>query len=330
MRPKQITQSITHLIDKKIPTFLWGSPGIGKSSIVKQIAQKKQIKFIDLRLALLDPTDLKGIPFLDSTNHQAIWAPPVFLPKDGEGVLFLDELNSAPPAVQASAYQLVLDRKVGEYVLPDGWSIIAAGNLESDKAIVYKMASPLANRFVHLNMEVDTQDWIEWAYSQKIDESIIAYINYKPNNLFNFDAKSYKKSFATPRSWSYVDQIIKTNIDKTILNEVIAGAIGEALAIDYLSFSKVFKKLPNIDDIFDGNSQEYSDEVDVLYALCSVLTTQLIASPTPKRVENLLKYSLKLQPEFSVMLIQDLQRQNVPLDYSDIFEQWVERFAYLL
>lgn len=132
MYAKDLKKSLEALVAQKVPTFLWGAPGIGKSSIVKQIAQQKDVGFIDLRLALMDPTDLKGIPFYDKESHTALWAPPAFLPREGEGILFLDELNSAAPAVQSSAYQLILDRRVGEYVLPDGWAIVAAGNREGD------------------------------------------------------------------------------------------------------------------------------------------------------------------------------------------------------
>uniref|UniRef100_UPI0025DB766D AAA family ATPase n=1 Tax=Sulfuricurvum sp. TaxID=2025608 RepID=UPI0025DB766D len=120
MRTKDTIETMGALIDAKIPTFLWGAPGIGKSSIIKQIARESGIECIDLRLSLMDPTDLKGIPFYEKDSHSALWAPPSFLPREGRGILFLDELNSAAPAVQASAYQLILDRKVGEYTLPEG------------------------------------------------------------------------------------------------------------------------------------------------------------------------------------------------------------------
>jgi MoxR-like ATPase len=201
MKATDLTKTLTALVEQKVSTFLWGAPGVGKSSIVKQIADAKGIGFIDLRLALMDPTDLKGIPFYDKDSHTALWAPPAFLPRDESGILFLDELNSAAPSVQASAYQLILDRKVGEYELPDGWAIVAAGNREGDRGVTYKMPLPLANRFVHLEMEVNVDDWKQWAYAKGIDNRVISYISYKSEHLFTFDASSDTKSFATPRSW---------------------------------------------------------------------------------------------------------------------------------
>jgi len=330
VKASNLTRSITALIEQKVPSFLWGAPGIGKSSIIKQIADAKEIGFIDLRLALMDPTDLKGIPFYDKESHTALWAPPAFLPKSGEGILFLDELNSAAPSVQASAYQLILDRKVGEYELPSGWAIVAAGNRESDRGVTYRMPSPLANRFVHFEMEVDVDDWKYWAYKKEIDARIISYISFKNEHLFTFDAKSDTKSFATPRSWEFVDSILKSNIDKELLLDSISGAVGREVAVGFLSYIKVMNKLPNIDAILSTGEGEYSDEVDVLYALTTGLISAFLKNPSDKNLDNLLKYTLELKSEFAVMCVQDLQRNSITMEGSEIFKEWVEKFAYLL
>ena len=330
MLAKECTASLSALVDEQIPTFLWGAPGIGKSSIVKQIAQEKDVNFIDLRLSLLDPTDLKGIPFYDKESHTALWAPPAFLPRDGVGILFLDELNTAPPAVQASAYQLILDRKVGEYTLPDGYAIVAAGNRESDRGIVYKMPSPLANRFVHLEMEVSVEDWKDWAYSAGIDDRIIAYIAYKNEDLFSFDPKLNEKSFATPRSWEFVNNILKSSMPANLVLESVAGAIGRERAVNFLSFSKVMGRLPDLDAILSGESSDQSKEIDVLYALSAGLVSKILSAPEDAKVENLLMYSLAMQSEFAVMMVQDLQRADIKMEHLNGFGKWVEKFAFLL
>ena len=330
MKASDLTKSIDSLIEQKVPTFLWGAPGIGKSSIVKQISKDKNIGFIDLRLALMDPTDLKGIPFYDKESHTALWAPPAFLPSKGEGILFLDELNSAPPSVQASAYQLILDRRVGEYVLPDGWAIVAAGNREGDRGLTYRMPSPLANRFVHFEMEVDVDDWKYWAYKKEIDERIIAYISYKSEHLFTFDAKSDVKSFATPRSWEYVNSILKSSITEELLLDSLSGAVGKDVSVGFLSFCKVINKLPDIKNILACGNGEYSEEVDVLYALSTGLVSALLKDKTEQNIENLLTYTLKLKREFAVMVVQDLQRNGVTMENSTVFKEWVRKFAYLL
>ena len=313
MRAKNLAQSLSALVEQKVPTFLWGAPGIGKSSIVKQIALELDVAFIDLRLALMDPTDLKGIPFYDKESHTALWAPPAFLPKEGEGILFLDELNTAPPSVQSSAYQLILDRRIGEYELPKGWAIVAAGNRDGDRGVTYRMPSPLANRFVHFEMEVNVNDWCSWAYKNMIDNRIIAYISYKNEHLFTFDTKSDTKSFATPRSWEYVNSILASDMEESLLLDVLSGAIGREVSVRFLSFTKVMHKLPDVHTIFEKGEGEYSEEVDVLYALSSTLVSAVLQDKS--RLDNILNYSLELKSEFSVMIVQELQRNGIKMEH---------------
>jgi hypothetical protein len=276
----------------------------------------------------MDPTDLKGIPFYDKESHTALWAPPAFLPKEGEGILFLDELNSAPPSVQASAYQLILDRAIGEYTLPKGWKIIAAGNNEEDHGITYKMAAPLANRFIHLELEIDTQEWLSWAHQNNIDFRIIAYIRYKNEMLFAFSEEN--KSFPTPRSWEFVSKIFATNISGVALLETISGAIGEDVAIDLLQFAKVANSLPDINQIFAGDCKTYPQEDTALYTLSSLLVSSYLNNPSKERLHTLLNYLLELKAEFSVMTVQELQKNGVDMLQEPLFERWVEKFSYLL
>lgn len=328
MKATNLVKSLHSLIEQKVPTFLWGAPGIGKSSIVRAIAKEKNVGFIDLRLALMDPTDLKGIPFYDKASHTALWAPPAFLPKDGEGILFLDELNSAAPAVQSSAYQLILDRRIGEYELPEGWAIVAAGNREGDRGVTYKMPSPLANRFVHFELEVDVEDWREWAYKNGIDPKIIAYISYKNEHLFTFDPRSDTKSFATPRSWEYVNKILNAKLSSELILDTLSGAIGKDVAVGFLSFVKVMDKLPDIEAILDGKGKEYPEEIDVLYTLSSALVSGVLKDEG--KLDNLLNYTLDLKGEFAVMIVQDLQKNGVMMEHSPVFKEWVQKFSYLL
>ena len=333
MKASDITKVIGHLIEKKLPVFVWGAPGIGKSSIVKQIAQIGELEFLDLRLSLLDPTDLKGIPFFNAETKEGVWAKPSFLPsdKDSKGILFLDEINTAPPAVQASAYQLILDRKVGEYELPEGWSIVAAGNRENDRGVVYKMPPPLANRFVHFEMEVDYADWKTWAYKAGVESSIIAYLAYDKSMLFTFDAMSNEKSFATPRSWEYVDSIVKSGIEAELILDSISGAVGREAAVGYLSFKKVMKELPDLHTILDGSLTELEEEdPKVMMALAIGLVNALLENPSELAIDNVLKFSLKLPGEFSIMLVKDMQQNGLDVEGAGAWGDWVMEFAYLL
>jgi len=333
MKASNITKVIDKLIDRQLPVFIWGAPGIGKSSIVKQIAQAKALEFLDLRLSLLDPTDLKGIPFFNAETKEGIWAKPSFLPSDPEsrGILFLDEINTAPPAVQASAYQLILDRKVGEYELPKGWSIVAAGNRENDRGVVYKMPPPLANRFVHFEMEVDFEDWKHWAYGSRIEAAIIAYLAYDKSMLFTFDPFSNEKSFATPRSWEYVDSIVRSGIETELILDSISGAVGREAAVGYLSFKKVMKELPDLSAILDGTLTELEeDDPKVMMALAIGLVNAVKEEQRDEAIDNLLSFSLQLPGEFSIMLIKDLQQNGIDVEGSSEWGNWVKKFAYLL
>ena len=333
MKASNITKVVNKLIVQKLPVFIWGAPGIGKSSIVKAIATQNELEFLDLRLSLLDPTDLKGIPFFNAETKEGVWAKPSFLPsvEGSKGILFLDEINTAPPAVQASAYQLILDRRVGEYELPEGWSIIAAGNRENDRGVVYKMPPPLANRFVHFEMEVDFNDWKAWAYSAKIESAIVAYLAYDKSMLFTFDATSNEKSFATPRSWEYVDSIVKSGIDSDLMLDSISGAVGREAAVGYLSFKKVMKSLPKLSSILDGSiSTVEGNDPKVMMALAIGLVNALLENSSDEAIDNVLKFSLELASEFSIMLVKDMQENNIDVEGSDEWGEWVRKFAYLL
>ena len=333
MKITDIYNTLEHFTKANLPVFIWGPPGIGKSSVVKQIADNLELEFIDLRLSLLDPTDLKGIPFFDKENNQAVWAAPNFLPKDknSKGVLFLDEINTAAPSVQASAYQLVLDRKVGDYTLPDGWSIVAAGNRENDRGVTYRMPPPLANRFVHLHMSIDFYDWKLWAFANKIDLSVIGFLSFDKRKLFDFDPNKNEKSFPTPRSWEYVDKILKSNLDEKLLFESISGAIGKECGVEFMSFRKVMDRLPNIEKIADATIESLDeDDHKVLFALCAGLVNHLVESNKKEQIDNVLRFSLNLPGEFSIMLVKDMQKNGINVENAPSWEEWVRKFSYLL
>ncbi len=333
MKASQIYEALIHFTQEKLPAFIWGPPGIGKSSIVKQIANDHAYDFIDLRLSLLDPTDLKGIPFFDKENNEAVWASPNFLPKDPDsrGILFLDEINTAAPSVQASAYQLVLDRKVGDYTLPEGWSIIAAGNRENDRGVTFRMPPPLANRFVHLEMAVDFEDWKQWAYANNIDETVIGYLSFDESKLFNFDPTRNERSFPTPRSWEYVHKILCSGVSEQLLHEAVSGAIGKENSVDFLAFRKVMHQLPDIDAIVRGELKEIDEEeTKVLFMLCAGLVKRLRQNPQKEAIDNVLAFSLTLPPEFAIMLVKDMQKNAIPVENVPHWDEWVRKFSYLL
>ena len=261
--------------DKKRPVFLWGPPGIGKSELVADIAKELKGHMIDLRLGQMDPTDIRGIPYYNKEMNLMDWAPPIDLPSEEMAkqypvvVLFLDEMNSAAPAVQAAAYQLILNRRVGKYILPDNVVMIAAGNRESDKGVTYRMPTPLANRFIHLEMKVDFESWEQWAVKNKIHKDVIGYLAYSKQDLYDFDPKSSSRAFATPRSWTFVSELLSDeDSDKNVLLNLIAGSVGEGLAVKFMAHRKVAGQMPNPEDILAGKVKELEiKDISAMYSL---------------------------------------------------------------
>jgi hypothetical protein len=277
--PKSAKKSIRKAIQTRRPVFLWGPPGIGKSDIVKQIGNDLNRQVIDVRLALWEPTDIKGIPYYNAEMGTMTWAPPAELPvnADSTAIIFLDELNSAPPAVQAAAYQLILNRKVGTYALPDGVDIVAAGNREGDRGVTYRMPAPLANRFVHLEAKVDFDDWQDWATLNKIHPEVVGYCGFAKQDLYDFDPKSSSKAFATPRSWTFVSELLQDDdTDIETLHNLIAGAVGDGLAVKFMAHRKIASKLPKAADILSGKVKNLEiKEVSAMYTLTTSLCYEL-------------------------------------------------------
>jgi hypothetical protein len=268
-------KSLITCFKKKRPVFLWGPPGIGKSELVEGIAKDLGGYMIDLRLGQMDPTDIRGIPYFNKDIGKMDWAAPVELPDEELAsqypvvILFLDEMNSAAPAVQAAAYQLILNRRVGKYKLPDNVVMVAAGNRESDKGVTYRMPTPLANRFVHQEMKVDFPSWQNWAVLNNIHKDVVGYITFAKQDLYDFDAKSSSRAFATPRSWTFVSELLSDeDADDTTLTDLIAGTVGEGLAVKFMAHRKIASRMPEPIQILKGKVDKLSvKEVSAMYSL---------------------------------------------------------------
>ena len=281
--PKAAKRAVQKAFKHNRPLFLWGPPGIGKSEIVHQIGKTIDAHVIDIRLSLWDPTDIKGIPYFDSTINKMVWAPPSELPDEQTAsqyknvILFMDEMNSAAPAVQAAAYQLVLNRRVGTYKLPDNVLIVAAGNREADKGVTYRMPASLANRFIHLEMKVDFDDWFEWATANRIHKDVAGFLQFSKKDLYDFDPKSNSRSFATPRSWTFISDLLSDDDgDENTLADLISGGVGEGLAIKFMAHRKVSGKLPNPSDILKGKVKKMeTKEISAMYSLTVSLCYEL-------------------------------------------------------
>jgi hypothetical protein len=274
---------IQRCFNLKRPVFLWGPPGVGKSDIISQITDDLNGYMIDLRLGQMDPTDIRGIPFFNKEAEKMDWAPPIELP-DAELaaeypviVLFLDEMNSATPAVQAAAYQLILNRRVGKYSLPENVVIVAAGNRDSDKGVTYRMPTPLANRFVHLEVKADFQTWETWAVKNKVHQDVVGYLSFAKQDLFDFDPRSSSRSFATPRSWVFVSDFCKdADITDNELSDLVCGSVGEGVSGKFMAHRKIAGSLPKPEDILSGKTKKMdSKEISAMYALTTSMCYEL-------------------------------------------------------
>ena len=290
----QARRSLLKAFKHQRPVFLWGPPGIGKSELVADITEELGGHMIDLRLGQMEPTDIRGIPFYNKDLGKMDWAEPVDLPSEELAgqypvvVLFLDEMNSAAPSVQSAAYQLILNRRVGKYVLPKNVVMVAAGNRESDKGVTYRMPTPLANRFIHQEMKVDFSSWQEWAVNHKIHKDVVGYIGFAKNDLYDFDAKSASRAFATPRSWSFVSQILddEDSDDDTTMN-LIAGTVGEGLAVKFMAHRKVASRMPKPEEILSGKVTTLDvKEVSAMYSLVISMCYELKDAILEKKVDD--------------------------------------------
>jgi hypothetical protein len=290
----QARKAILKAFNSKRPIFLWGPPGIGKSDVVSEVTQELGGFMIDLRMAQMEPTDIRGIPFFNRDLNKMDWAPPIDLPDDELAskypiiVLFLDELNSAPPAVQAAAYQLVLNRRIGKYKLPDNVVLIAAGNRDSDKGVTYRMPMPLANRFLHLEMRADFASWQTWAVNKNIHKDVVGYLSFAKQDIYNLDSKSSSRAFPTPRSWCFVSDLLNDDdTDADTLFNLVAGAVGEGLAVKFMAHRKVSGRMPEPSDILAGKVKDLAvKEISAMYSLTISMCYELKDALDNKRVNN--------------------------------------------
>ena len=344
LSPNKCKASILHALKIKRPIFVWGGPGIGKSEVIHQIAKNIDAKVIDIRLSLWEPTDIKGIPYFNSKENNMVWAQPSELPTKAEAkkhkniVLFLDEMNSAAPSVQAAAYQLILNRKVGQYELPDNVLICAAGNREADKGVVYRMPAPLANRFIHLEMKPEFDDWFEWAVEHNIHKDVVGYLTFSKKDLYDFDPKSPSRSFATPRSWSFVSELLSDDLDGNTVTDLVSGAVGEGLAVKFMAHRKVASELPNPSEILEGKITEMkSKEISAMYSLTVSLCYELKEANDKKdkkfndKVSKFLRFMMdNFDTELVVMGIKmALTQYQLPIDPDAVkcFDEFHEKYG---
>lgn len=318
MRPAEVMTALTGLIPTRRPIYLWGPPGIGKSSLIRQVAKDIGKPVIDVRATLLDPVDLRGLPTV--SEGKTTWCPPDFLPTEGQGILFLDEMAQALPAVQTALLQLTLDRRLGEYQLPDNWAVIAASNRAEDRAGTHRLISPLLNRFIHLDLEASPEDWQEWAVVAGVSPEVRAFIRFRPALLFAFEAAANPRAFPTPRSWQFVSDVMP-HTASSLLQRVVAGCVGDGPSAEFVAFLALYKQLPDVDAVLaNPATAPVPKEPAVLYALVSALVERVRAKAAP--ASQFVRYGIRLPDEFGVLALRDA----VSLDRSLVSDAAVQRW----
>ena len=327
----QAISMVTKFIKARIVPLVVGSPGIGKSQIIHQIAKEYKLKIIDLRLSQCDPVDLLGFPQI--VNGKAGYVPMETFPIEGDAVpagyngwlLFLDELNAAPPAVQAAAYKLILDRMVGNHRLHKNVAICAAGNLDTDNAIVQPMSTALQSRMAHMELAVDVKEWIEWATTNGIDHRITSYIQFKPGNLYTFNPDHTDKTYACPRTWEFANEVLKeSDVGDKDTMPMLTGTISEGVAREFLGFCRIYQDLPKIEQIISNpDSIKVPDEPSILYAM----TGSISHHASMDNFGQLMKYVERFPIEFQVVAIKETVRRNKSMMAHASIQKWIATSA---
>lgn len=359
MNVSQFTQAVVAGYHAKRPIMAWSGPGLGKSTGAREAARilgeqyypaketKKLPKkdqehasfgFIDLRLPLREPGDLLGVMWPDVAKGEVRNFHASFWPRGGRGIICLDELPQATQLMQGAASQLVLDRRVGEYVLPDGWYVVACGNRMGDKSATNAMPMHMKNRFIHLYIEPDLESWVAWALEHDIDIRVIAFLKFSRDDLYRFDPQMKGEAFASPRTWEYVSDLVKTFDPKTgdrqLLETMIKGTVGEATGSKFSAFLRVADKLPSIDGIImNPRTAPIPDDMNVLYAT----VTALVGRASKDNLANVTAYFNRLsdekgKPDFAMAAIKELtaRRDGAALTQTKAFIEFASKHSHLM
>jgi len=335
--PKDASEGLKRLFKADKVPMLVGSPGIGKSDIINDLAKSVNVEVRDLRLAQADPTDLLGFPIVDKAGIRMKYAPPSLFPLKGidkipEGkngwLIFLDEMNSATPNLQSAAYKVVLDRMVGEYELhPNTW-IVCAGNKKTDKAVVNKLSTAMQSRLIHMNLSVSHKDWLEWANTNGIDHRVISFIKFRPERLHTFDPNHSDDTFACPRTWSFLSDIIASREDFDYTDYVLmSGTVGQGPATEFKAYCEIYESLPTIEDMLQNpHGIQMPDEPDKQYAL----TTLVSHNMNEQNITQLLVVVNKLPPEMQLLTLKDVYSKTPALKGHQLILDWVNKNAHLM
>jgi len=326
-------QLVIALMQSNVPVNLISSPGLGKSDLIRSIADEFKLKLIDLRLSTCDVTDLTGLPNINEQGR-SVWSPNECFPVQGDKIpdgyegwlLFLDEITNAPRAVQAAAYKLVLDRQVGMFDLHEKVIIVSAGNkVDDNAAVTEEMSTALKSRMAHINLEINVDDWLDWAMRQNVHHSITSFIEFKRTSLYNFQPNVAADTFPCPRTWGMVAKIVdNVGINNPALQDLVAATIGDGTAHEYMSFTKFFSNLPKFEDIVaNPEKAKVPEQPGPLYAISGSIGSQI----ETKNASAVWKYVLRLPMEFQMCVFLNTVKRNPGLAANKDVLDWAVKFA---
>ena len=297
------------------PLMVWGAPGLGKSTILRRVAEEAGIEFIDVRLAQREPVDIRGLPVPDKEKNQVRWLVSSDWPRDPEskGILLFDELTAADRSLQVAAYELILDRRLGDlYSVPDGWYICAAGNRVEDNAVAGTMSSALANRFLHVELQEDVEDWVAWGLTHNIHPAVTGFLRYRPDLLCHQEKENLERGWPSPRSWERVSTMLHfADADERMLQTVVYGLIGTGAGVEFLAFKKLSDEFADVLLQMTNPSVkvEIPEKPDRKFAFCAAVSYYLWRGKTPDEEKHLLdgfyRIEMALSSDFSAMLMVD-------------------------
>lgn len=336
LSPDNTYEAIVRAVKAGQVPYVQASPGVGKSQIVAKVAKTFNLKMVDFRLAAADPTDLQGFP--SKTDAQRMgYLPPEDFPLVGDKLpdgfdgwcLFFDELPQAFPSIQNASYKIFLDRMIGQKHLHPNTIIIAAGNLDTDKAHTHKLSTALQSRIIPLTMVVSTEDWMKWAAENGIDYRIRAFLKWKPDLLHNFakiqEAKADTSSFACPRTWEFASKLIATSPNELdpIDTALVVGAVGNGAAMEYSGFSALFEKLVDYAAILAKPLEvEIPTEPSVLHALAGLVSHPQHLDTLPR----IMPFIGRMPVEFQVFALRDAIKLKPALLNNPALDDWKQKY----
>lgn len=320
MNHAQAVESIKHCRELRLPLMLSGAPGIGKTSAGRQAANELDIEFRTICLSQKDPVDLRGIPHI--VNGRTKWCIPSDLPMYGSGILLLDEVNAAPMAIQVAIYELLLEGLLGDYVLPAGWYVMGAGNRVEDRAAAGRMSTALNNRLIHIEMVADVDDWLEWFWQTGLPEEVAFFIGFRRELLFRFDPSSREAAFPTPRSWEAAAKLYARQLPTALEMPLIAGAVGNGAAAEFLAFCRIYRELPSLDGILmDPERAIVPEEPSARAAVVSGLSKKA----SPASIGSVMKYLARLPKEYEFLGMKLARRFSPTIEHTRDCAAWMQQ-----